>query len=241
MINDFLRFVYESKYDSFAEKIAADVMQLVSQGTDGTTKKRINKTMEFIDLANFSLVLSIVRSSVFEPAKRTNFKSLPWESINFKHNGFALDANSFIPKDGEDPEIVLNVVINPETEPECHDKLYYKLLDSIRHELEHVLQKGTNVQYTHSGREVDKNRKESEDSYKYFLLPDEMPAMVSGMRLASIKKGISIDQEFQEYLAPILSTGFITHEEFEKVMSAWVKFTIRHFPDTQISKKYRFR
>lgn len=241
MINDFLRFIYESKYDSFAEKITAEVMKLVASGKDEKVKKRINKTIEFIDLANFTLTVSVVRSSVFEPTKRNNFKSLPWESINFKHNGFALDANSFIPKDGEDPEIVLNVVINPETEPDCHEKLYYKLLDSIRHELEHVLQKGTNLQYYHTGREVDKNRKESEDSYEYFLLPDEIPAMVSGMRLASTKKGISIDQEFQEYLAPILSAGFITHEEFEKVMNAWVKFTIRHFPDTQISKKYRFR
>lgn len=240
MIQDFLRFVYESKYDSFAEKITAEVMQLVTSGTDRKLKKRINRSIEFVDLANFTLTLSIVRSSVFEPSRRVNFKSLPWESINFQRNGFALDANSFIPTDGEDPEIVLNVIINSETEPECHEKLYYKLLDSIRHELEHVLQKGTNVQYYHTGREVDKDRKNSETSYMYFLLPDEMPAMVSGMRLASIKKGIPIDVEFEEYLEPILSTGFITYDEFKKVMTNWIKFTIRHFPNTQISKKYRF-
>ena len=241
MIQDFLRFVYESKYDSFAEKITAEVMQLVTSGTDRKLKKRINRSIEFVDLANFTLTLSIVRSSVFEPSRRVNFKSLPWESINFRRNGFALDANSFIPTDGEDPEIVLNVIINSETEPDCYEKLYYKLLDSIRHELEHVLQKGTNVQYYHTGREVDKDRKNSETSYKYFLLPDEMPAMVSGMRLASIKKGIPIDVEFEEYLEPILLAGFITHDEFEKVMTNWIKFTIRHFPNTQISKKYQFR
>ena len=241
MIKNFLRFIYESKYDSLSEDIAKSVMTIITDSARPITKRRIQKTLEYFEPISFSLTLFISRDTIFEPEKRKHFKNIPWEKSNFKNNGFALDANSFIPTNDDivDPEIEIHLIINPESEQSCHRSLYYKLLDAIRHEIEHLLQKGTNVQYSHTGFQVDKNRKSAESSFNYFLLPDEVPAMVSGMRLSSISKDVPIDQEFEEYLAPIKDSGFITDEQFKKVMKNWIKFTIKHFPETKISKKYR--
>lgn len=241
MIKDFLRFVYESKYDSFSEEIANTLMKLITSKKAEAFKGRIARTIEYVDPATFLLTITVARSKTFEPSKSRTFYSVPWEKENFNKNGFAIDARSYIfyEDHAPDPEIEINIVIDPSKEPESHKLLYFRLLDCVRHELEHLLQKGQNKQKNHSGPEVDKNRKDSESSYKYFLLPDEIPAMVSGMRLSSDKKGIPVDVEFETYLSPIKDSGLITAEEMEEVIDRWVKFTVKHFPETKISKKYR--
>lgn len=241
MIKNFLRFVYESKYDSFSEEIAANLVKLITSKKSNSFKGRIARTIEYTEPITFSLSITVVRSKTFEPNKSGLFKSVPWEKENFQKNGFAVDANSFIFSDesAPDPEIEVNLVIDPSREPDSHQLLYYRLLDCVRHEVEHLLQKGQNKQYYHSGLQVDRNRKECESSYKYFLLPDEIPAMVSGMRLAAERKGIPVDAEFEEYLSPIRDSGFITADEMKEVIGKWVKFTIKYFPETKISKKYR--
>jgi hypothetical protein len=243
MIKDFLRYIYESKYDAFSEEVVRDIIKIISNNGSSIIRRRSIKEMEYSEPVSFSLILSIFRSSSFEPEKITVFSSVPWEKINFENNGFAVDANSFVPSDVyvHEPEVQVNIILNPNLEPKCYEALQFKLLDCIRHEIEHLLQKGFNVQPEHTGRQVDKNRKFAQSSYLYFILPDEMPAMVSGMRLSAEKKGKPIDTEFEEYLSPIRDSGFISDDELTKVMNAWIKFTIKHFPDAQISKKYRIR
>jgi hypothetical protein len=156
------------------------------------------------------------------------FSRLPWESINFKNKGFVLDANSLSATESEQI-IKINILINPKTEPTCYMNLYFKLLDVVRHEIDHLLKPISDSQ----------DRAKAESSYLYFLLPDEISSMVSGMRLSSEKRGVPIDLEFSDYLNPILQSGFMSKLEFDKVMNAWIKFAVKHFPDATISKKYR--
>lgn len=243
MIKGFLQFIYESKYDSFAESVADSIMQVItSTNSEKGSVRNVKKVKEFSKPLIFSLILSIVRSPVFEPEKRKNFKEVPWEKDNFKKYGFALDANSYISNNDDfsnDPEVEINMVINPKTEPTCYSELYFKLLDCVRHEVEHLLQKGDNSIPSHSGHSVKREKYLS--SYKYFLLPDEMPAMVSGMRLSALKKGNPIDLEFENYLLPIKNSGLISEDEVKAVIKEWLKFTIRHFPETKISTKYKIQ
>lgn len=241
MIKTFLRFVYESQYDSLSEEIASEIMSVITAKVSNSVKGRINRTLEYTEPMTFSLSLLVFRSKSFDPKRSELFNSVPWEKSNFQNMGFAVDANSFIFSEelAPDPEIEIKIVIDPSKEPQSHQALYYKLLDCVRHEIEHLLQKGTNKQYNHSGQQVDKNRRESESSYKYFLLKDEVPAMVSGMKLSAEKKGIPLDSEFEEYLSPIRDFGFISDSEMQLVIQKWLKFANKHFPDAKISKKYR--
>lgn len=235
-----MRFVYEEKYDSFSEEVAATLVQLIQANRLSRKIGRLRKTVDYTDPLSFSISVTVTWIKTFNPEKRAYFRNVPWERINFVNTGFAIDAYSIIPTDkhSPDPEIEIHIVINPETEPKCYQSLQFKLLDSVRHEVEHLLQKGTNKSYGHSDS-TDKVRKCAQTSFAYFLLRDEMQAMISGMRLSSIKKNVQIDKEFEEYLLPIKESGFITQKEMQLVINRWIKFTIKHFPGTKISEKYQ--
>jgi hypothetical protein len=71
----------------------------------------------------------------------------------------------------------------------------------------------------------------------YFLLPDEIPAMVAGMYAAAVRKKIPLDQEFEIYLKPFIKSGLINDEEFNKVIQAWIKFANQVYPDAKFSNK----
>jgi len=228
----FKHFIYESKFDSFSNIIAEEILEIVKGST--TSKRTITRDLNYDEPVSFFLTLSITRSKTFSPAKSKNFKSLPWETINFERRGFVIDANSYIPGNDEEPEIEMFIVISPEAEPTCYQTLYFKILDIIRHEMEHLLQKGANRQAGHAVTTRQKTRTAAEESYEYFLLPDEIPSMVSGMHLAAAKKRIPIDAEFEDYLLPFIKSGFITQAEADKVISVWLDFARKHFPNTKV-------
>jgi hypothetical protein len=229
----FKHFIYESKFDSFSNIIAEEILEIVKGST--MSKRTITRDLNYDEPVSFFLTLHITRSKTFSPAKDKNFKSLPWETINFERRGFVIDANSYIPGNDEEPEIEMFIVISPEAEPTCYQTLYFKILDIIRHEMEHLLQKGANRQAGHAITTRQKTRTAAEESYEYFLLPDEIPSMVSGMHLAAAKKRIPIDTEFEDYLLPFIKSGFITRAEADKVISVWLDFARKHFPNTQVS------
>ena len=219
IVNSFLGFVNESRYDSLSESIANKIIGFVNRGADGTMISRFSAPVQF------TVTVSVARTSTFSPDRSESFKRIPWESINFEKNGFAIDANSQVVDGSDIREVDIVLVIDPKREPENHESIYYKLLDLVRHEIEHLVNNNADHR-----REDD--REESQDSYKYFLLPDEIPSMVSGMRLSASKKGIPIEKEFADYLMPILASGFITKDQYDEVMAAWLKFAFSHFPDT---------
>ena len=233
----FKNFIYESKFDSFSNIIASEILEIVKGST--MSKRTITRDLNYSEPVSFFLTLAITRSKTFSPAKSKNFKSLPWETINFERRGFVIDANTYIPGNNDEPEVEMYIVISPEAEPTCYQTLYFKVLDSIRHEMEHLLQKGANRQVGHAVTTKRKTRSAAEESYEYFLLPDEIPSMVSGMHLAAVKKRIPIDVEFEDYLFPFIQSGFITQAEADKVIKVWLDFAVQHFPTVKTSEKYK--
>ena len=220
IINGFLRFVNESKYDVLAESVASAIILFIKHKGSGKMVRRVRHLAGSPTPVDFVLLVNVVESSQLPPAIS---KKLPWESINFENNGFSVDANSYIPMDSPNAEVKMDVVVRSEADVN-YESLYFKLLDTVRHEIEHIISKASGSGET---------RKESQDSYVYFLLPDEIPSMVSGMRLSASKRGVPIETEFANYLQPILASGFITKDQYEKVMAAWKEFAFSHFPDTK--------
>jgi hypothetical protein len=236
-VQKFKNFIYESKFDSFSNIIAGEILEIV-KGSN-MSKRSITRDLNYDEPVSFFLTLNIARSKTFSPAKSKNFKSLPWETINFERRGFVIDANSYVPGNTEEPEVEMFIVISPDAEPGCYETLYFKILDNIRHEMEHLLQKGANRQVGHAVTTKRKTRSAAEESYEYFLLPDEIPSMVSGMHLAAVKKRIPIDVEFEDYLLPFIKSGFVTQDEADKVIKVWLDFAIQHFPTVKVSDKYK--
>lgn len=239
MIKRFRHFIYESKYDSLAISVAHDLFAMVKDTAGIKPGRAIHRELTYSEPLNFSLNFIIKRVIQFNPRKSQHFKNLPWEVLNFEENGFVLDANVYIPKisEDEDPELELVLYISPDAEPVSYEALNHKLIEYVRHEIEHLLQTGINQRTGHLVSTHRKTRNEAETSYRYFLLSDEIPAMVAGMHASAVKKRIPIDQEFELYLKPFVKTGLLTEPEFNKVMRTWIKFAKQVYPNSIFSDK----
>lgn len=240
MIFNFVKYLTEAKYDAYSEKLAH---KLISHIKRNSTKQYFANEFQMSSITDYTLTLLVIQNESFDNAiKDTDFVNLPWEKINFIKNGFVVDANSYI-LTYEDmyniPEVEITIIINPKLRSTIYKALYIKLLDIIRHELEHLLQKGLNAEQTHKIKNMsDKKRQKYQNSYKYYLLPDEIPAAVSGMRLSAKHRGVPIDVEFLDYLEPIVKSGYITIAQRDKVVKKWVQYALKHYPNTILSKKY---
>jgi hypothetical protein len=239
MIKRFKNFIYESKFDSLALVIAHDLFSIVKSTAGTKPGKAIHKELTYSDPLEFSLNFIVKRVIQFNPRRSAHFKTLPWEVLNFEDNGFALDANAYIPNlsEYEDPELELILYISPDAEPLSYEVLNHKLVEYIRHEIEHLLQTGINRRAGHMIKTPNKVRSKAETSYKYFLLSDEIPAMVAGMHAAAVRKRIPIDQEFEIYLNPFLRSGLINDTEFNKVIKTWIQFAKQVYPEAKFSNK----
>ena len=138
---------------------------------------------EYTDPIEFDVFFVVKRVLSFNPSRTKHFKSLPWEVFNFEETGFSLDANVYIPSesDTDAPTLEMVLYIRPEAEPSSYELLNRKILEYVRHEVEHLLQKGINQQPGHAVTTREKTRTAAETSYRYFLLADEIPAMVAGI------------------------------------------------------------
>ena len=200
----FENFSSISDKDPISTSIASDIINLIRR-FEG--KSKIDISLQYRSLANSFIHLQVSRDG--SPSGLN-----PWESVLFKRKGFVLDANSYVPAQGS-PGISLDIVIDPETEPQCLEKLEYSILDSIRHEIEHTgISNPSNTGV----------RQDHETSYRYFLLSDEIPAMVSGLKLSARREGVSLATAISDYLTPFVESGFMSVPEFDEGMHAWLDY-----------------
>jgi hypothetical protein len=238
-MKSFKSFIFESAYDSFAEKIATEVLLLIKKAKG----RRVLHELSYEESVSFELSLEIIKVKNFSPDKIEHFKQLPWETINFERKGFVVDANTLWDTGDDDdiPMIELVVIVSPDSEPSCYAALKAKLADTIRHEIEHTLQKGFNRTPGHEITGRARNRQQSQSDYRYFLLPEEVMPMIAGMRLSAIDKGITIDEEFEDYLYAFVESSFMTPDQMKIVIKKWLDLVIKHFPKTNIGTKYQNR
>ena len=197
----FENFISESTVDSTSSKIALDIINVIKR-LSGQAK--MNLTLEYRSLANAIIHLTVIRGAL--PAGCAG-----WEQINFKRHGFSLDSNSYI-QPGSPIGINVDLYISPASEPACYSQLEYDMIDAIRHEIEHRF---------HAADAQPAQRHARKDTYRYFLLPDEIPSMVSGLLLASKREGIPFLTAVANYLTPFVESGFITVDQFDHISKVW--------------------
>jgi hypothetical protein len=216
------RFKDEPLYDEFSNKISLTLLEFIKG-------KKSRKSIHFFDYTNpleFTIVLLQKRIKTFNPNRIIEFKQLPWEAFSFEKNGFAIDSNAFIPAihDLNSPEIDISLCLNKDPNQINYDELRYRLLDNIRHEIEHLLQKGVNSVESHRINTPYIIRKSSETTFKYFIISEEIPAMVYGLNLVAKTRNTDFNYEAIKYLYPFIKHKMITLSESELIISTWTKF-----------------
>jgi hypothetical protein len=135
--------------------------------------------------------------------------------------------------------IAIILTLDPEKEPGVYNRCQPFIRDAVRHEIEHLTQKGINKK-PFRPRLVSKKRREeigrALDSYAYFTLPEEIPAMVSGMYNAAKTRKLPLDVVLKEYLQYYVDETPFTIEEARKVLAIWLKWAKKNLPAAKYSE-----
>lgn len=239
MVKSFIRFINENMQntENFIKKLSQNLIDKVRKSNFTQSQEySVFSGMEFIEPFIFDLILYIRRDDSPNLKEDHHFNSLPWEKINFDNLGYCIDANTKMSKSNV-PLIEVHIILNPKKEPILFSELYYRLLDILTHETNHLNQLGLNREpfNVHVSSKEDRNK--SKKSYKYFLLKDEIESMIEGMYTRSKAQNIPLDDIFNSYLKPFIESNYITKSEYLKVLETWVKAAASLYPDVKFSNK----
>jgi hypothetical protein len=241
MIKSFIEFINESmdQKSQFIKDLSQTLIEkLRTSSLEESTKYTIFSGMEFIEPFTFDLILNVRRDNSPNLEEDSHFNGLPWEKINFDHLGYSIDANTKMSKSkSKIPKIVLHIILNPKEEPTLYSKLYYRLIDILTHETNHLDQLGINRNPFNSHVSDKIERDSAKKSYKYFLLKDEIESMTEGMYASSEAQNIPLDQVFDNYLLPLIQSGYINLAEYAHVMDVWVTRSLELYPEATFSAK----
>jgi hypothetical protein len=236
-----MEFITESENNNadFIKKIATFLLNKVKDSSKEESQEyTVSAKSEFTTPFQFDLYLELRRDSDPNLEKDHHFNGLAWEIDNFNKLGYSIDANTRMnANDLLIPEIRIHLILNPRKEPVSYEQLFYRLIDILTHETNHLDQHGINRDKFNVFPSSMKDREASKKSYKYFLLPDEVESMVEGMYVKSKEANRDLDLIFLDYLSPFLINGFIKRFELDKVMSVWIKHALELYPDAKFSPK----
>jgi hypothetical protein len=142
------------------------------------------------------------------------------ESPEFKGN-FILDGFA----DDENAIIYLYVYLTPGSEPSEYPKISVNLRDVVRHEIEHLTQRGWNEK---TGKRMRKNdvvrnkiTSNPEFYYRYFKLKDEIPANLQGLYSEAKTRKIPFKKVVNDYLDKKVESGIIPYREKAIIYRLW--------------------
>lgn len=240
-LKSFMEFINESENTTpdFLKKVSTFILNKVKDSSrEESQDYTISAKSEFTNPFEFDLFLEIRRDSNPDLKNDSHFSGLTWEIDNFNELGYCIDANTKMNQaDLLIPEIRIHLILNPRKEPISYEELYYRVLDILTHETNHLDQNGINRDAFNVHTSSMEDRDSAKKNYKYFLLPDEVESMVEGMYVKSKASNRELDTIFLDYLSPFIKNGFMTTSELDIVLSTWIKHALELYPDAKFSPK----
>jgi hypothetical protein len=130
--------------------------------------------------------------------------------------------------DEQTPYIIIDFAINPNLLPLEWSNIYYNLIDTIRHEIEHLTQDGIEIgNYRPNKPFLDdyKIRSSIESGlipkFKYFILPSEIDANLQSFRYIAKKKKEPMINIINNYLDKQEKNGIINKTERMEILEIW--------------------
>lgn len=217
-VHNFSEFVNESKWRSLSREIVNDLILYIKatygryELTDESAHTFTFPTYNLPGFPNFNNELTVQCLIIRE-----------------KNAELQIDASA-----GDDhPNLKFLIRLDPRAEPKVYSKLYMKLSDDVRHELEHIDQYENNPtiftdREIRAAINVDPNR-----THEYFLLPEEVPAMVAGMYNRAKKSKDKLINIFTEYLSFFLNEKLISKKQYNQIIKVWLDYAKRKYPNIQ--------
>jgi hypothetical protein len=199
----------EGRYDTITRKVVRDIMKAVTEGNSDSYNLPwdISSEQEYEqDNLSFSLELDIVRS----------------EEVD------SFEVRTAIADEDEENIIMMTIILGPRFNSQKLQKLFYKLQEDIRHEIEHFTQIGPNRikdRPTYKGSTA--NLKTTYGHHKNVI---EVPALVHGFyRRAKLEKR-PIDEIMMDDLDSEIERGLLTKNQAQKLLTLWISYAKKNLP-----------
>ena len=234
-VKSFKSFINESillegRYDSVVGEIIADTMKLVknSNTPNGTyngvkirytDKEDVPSFFELIEKGQF-LEVGEYASEKSQMDIRVNLVLVRDEYPAYE-DGFIVSGDA----EDESGTIYIEISLDPKEEPQCYAEISTELRDVIRHEIEHLTQRGWNEKegkFIRSNQAIRKRIAQNPDiRYKYYRLRDEVDANLQGL----YAKAKSLKKPFKEVVMDFLNRqttrGIIPEEKKMEIYNIW--------------------
>lgn len=216
------QLLLEVKLDGFVSDVSNELLQYVKKSKDhyatgqekkygALDKKTGYRTKEFKRYEaplDFTLYVALNRKEKVSEA------------------GFFVDATT--DNSGDDDNVLVSIAIDPSQEPKVYSTMLGHIKDTLRHEFEHLTQDGINRiddRETPSSNSLrSKITTSKKDQYKYFLLQDEIPAMVHGLYTRAKYEKKPLKNVFDDYLTEFIKHGTLTSEQKEHIIKVWMNY-----------------
>ena len=221
---------------TLADLSISTIHQADSTTGDYAVAQELEITEPFLDV-DFKLLLR--KEPSLELLDDPYFSKMKWQHLKLHQNGYVVTGNTFM-TDGNIPDVEIVVVLDPaRITPDGYTQMYYKLINTISHELNHLNQKGWNRDYDNINPSEKSHRQANGKKHSYFLLPEEIESMVKGMYEQSNDQQVPIDQLFDNHLQPFVESGFMTQPEMIEIIRKWIDHTLTYYPNAILSNKYK--
>lgn len=229
-IKSFDDFLFEGKYDGLTGKISAAIMQKIKETNSGEVYFDGIKIIygpddnvpsfdvlidneEFLNVDYFIDPISGLDVNVFISIIRD-------EAPEFKGN-FILDGET----DDENSVIYIFLYLTPGSEPKFYPDIALDLRNLIRHEIEHLTQRGWGEM---KGKKMRRNegvrkriRSNPELYYRYYTLKDEIPANLQGLYSEAKSRKLPFAEVVNNYLNKKIEQGVIPSSEKSRIYRIW--------------------
>ena len=147
---------------------------------------------------------------------------------DYRYGGDAFNDSAKDPAKADSPPLIeIRFELDPEEYPNILSEIAMDLRDVLRHEIEHITQSGWNVMQSKYLRSdmARRNKIQSGDieTYNYWLLQKEQPAMIQGLYSKAKKLKQPFAQVVNSYLDIWVDNGTLTNQEKQTIIKRWRK------------------
>jgi hypothetical protein len=231
--------IVEGRYDSLVTRLSNVLLQTIkdsysaTQSADGTFA---GKKIYYSETDTAPPIDSDKQDHIyFEEVEAPNIPlefylnlKVQWISKfnDYIYGGDAYNDSAKDPAKADSPPLIeIRFELDPEEYPNILSEIAMDLRDVLRHELEHITQSGWNVMQSKYLRSdmARRNKIQSGDieTYNYWLLQKEQPAMIQGLYSKAKKLKQPFAQVVNSYLDIWVNKGVISATDKNTILKKW--------------------
>jgi hypothetical protein len=208
--NKIKKLLTEGRYDAITRKVVRDIMKVVTEGNSDSYNLPLDISGEQEykqDNLNFNLELEIVRTD---------------EDVQ------TFEVRTAIADEDDENIVMMTIILGSKFSSQNLEKLFYKLQEDIRHEIEHLTQIGPNrIEDRPTYKGSTANLKTVYGHHKNVI---EVPALVHGFyRRAKLEKR-PLDEIMTDDLDSEIEKGLLTKKQAQKLLTIWLDYAKKNLP-----------